>query len=225
VKRFFLAAGLAVAFHVFLLGTEPKWLNKKFSHKPGHSAVTLTLAYRQPPPDKKPAVIRAERPLNNDVAIHRDKNELYTKPKPKLNPTPKPLPEPAKPDLNEEPSYPTHDFPEDVLEEQEAGETGQVVSVPTVPLIREARPVYRNNPPPEYPRLARKRGYEGTVILEVLVDKKGKAGSLRVLTSSGYPILDRAALATVEGWLFEPGMRGNERVEMWVRIPIRFELK
>ena len=73
--------------------------------------------------------------------------------------------------------------------------------------------------------VARRRGYEGTVVLEVLVDQKGRAGELRVLTSSGYSILDKAAMRSVKDWLFEPGMAGDEKVKMWVRIPIRFELE
>jgi len=29
----------------------------------------------------------------------------------------------------------------------------------------------------------------------------------------------------VKNWSFEPGLIGKNKVEMWVRIPIRFELK
>ncbi|MCK4893050.1 MAG: energy transducer TonB, partial [Calditrichia bacterium] len=35
----------------------------------------------------------------------------------------------------------------------------------------------------------------------------------------------RTALASVKNWSFEPGMRGDEKVEMWVKVPIRFQLK
>jgi len=104
-------------------------------------------------------------------------------------------------------------------------ETEEMVSISPEDVVREARPIYRKNPPPEYPKLARKRGYQGTVILEVLVDRKGRAADLRIFTSTGYPILDRVAMESVKKWLFEPGMRGNKKVEMWVRVPIRFQLK
>ena len=92
-------------------------------------------------------------------------------------------------------------------------------------LIREARPIYRSNPPPTYPRIARIRGYQGDVMLDVLVNKNGTVGDLKVIKSSGYPLLDRAAKSSVKHWLFEPGMVGKEKVKMWVRVPIRFELK
>jgi len=92
-------------------------------------------------------------------------------------------------------------------------------------VIREAKPIYRSNPPPTYPRIARIRGYQGDVMLDVLVNKNGTVGDLKVIKSSGYPLLDRAAKSSVKNWLFEPGMVGKEKVKMWVRVPIRFELK
>ena len=92
-------------------------------------------------------------------------------------------------------------------------------------VIHEARPIYRSNPPPSYPRIARIRGYQGHVMLDVLVNKNGTVGDLKVIKSSGYPLLDRAAKSSVKNWLFEPGMVGNEKLKMWVRVPIRFELK
>lgn len=91
-------------------------------------------------------------------------------------------------------------------------------------VLSEAVPLYRDNPPPGYPVLARKRGYEGTVILEVLVNKNGRVTDLKIFHSSGYAILDEAALATVKDWQFQPGKRGETAIDMWVRVPIRFNL-
>ena len=93
------------------------------------------------------------------------------------------------------------------------------------PIVQEAKPLYRRNPSPKYPRLARRRGYEGTVVLEVLVDRSGRVKDLRVADPSRYPVLDKAARASVESWLFEPGRRRDVPVDMWVRVPIRFQLK
>jgi protein TonB len=90
--------------------------------------------------------------------------------------------------------------------------------------IREARPVYRSNPSPKYPRIARIRGYQGNVLLNVLVNDDGKVNDVIIFRSSGYPVLDRAAQSTVKQWLFEPGRIGEKKVDMWVRVPIRFEL-
>ena len=91
--------------------------------------------------------------------------------------------------------------------------------------ITYALPMYQENIPPQYPLIARRRGYQGKVLLEVLVKKDGKPGSIRLARSSGYEILDRAAIKGVKNWLFHPAKRGDELVEMWVKIPIRFQLK
>jgi len=89
---------------------------------------------------------------------------------------------------------------------------------------RKARPAYRKNPRPEYPRIAQRRGYEGTVLLEVLVTSAGKVEDLRIAESSGYPVLDRSAIKSVKKWLFEPGTIDDQKVDMWIRVPVRFEL-
>lgn len=99
------------------------------------------------------------------------------------------------------------------------------VTKPAPPPLIEARPLYKENPTPRYPGIARRRGYEGTVILEVLVDPYGRVGNLNIYKSSGYSILDRTAKASVKNWQFEPGRKGNTTIAMWVRIPIRFQLK
>jgi protein TonB len=138
---------------------------------------------------------------------------------------PEPFPGPEQPEIVEELFESWEDVTKDIFEKKGVEEKTRIVSIPPEQVLREARPMYRTNPSPHYPRLARKRGYEGTVVLEVLVDPSGRVRDLQVFKSGGYAILDKAAVASVKDWLFEPGMRGDEKVEMWVKIPIRFQLK
>ena len=91
-------------------------------------------------------------------------------------------------------------------------------------VLREARPIYKRNPRPPYPRVARRRGYQGTVIVKALVGVDGLVNEVRLDESSGYETLDSAAVQTVQKWAFEPAVRGSETVEMWVKIPLRFAL-
>ncbi|MDJ0782617.1 MAG: energy transducer TonB [Desulfosarcinaceae bacterium] len=92
------------------------------------------------------------------------------------------------------------------------------------PLV-EATPLYADNPPPRYPRSARRRGHQGTVLLAVHVTPAGKVADLKVQSSSGFKTLDQAALEAVRGWRFASGRRGDTPVAMWVEVPIRFELQ
>jgi len=88
-----------------------------------------------------------------------------------------------------------------------------------------ARPRYSDNPPPVYPSIARKRKYQGTVVLDVFVEADGRVGNLHIAQTSNYSLLDRAAMKTVRRWQFEPARRGNHTVAMWVRVPIQFHLQ
>ena len=91
--------------------------------------------------------------------------------------------------------------------------------------LQMAYPRYQLNNPPAYPGLARKRGQEGTVILQVLVSKEGRVTDLKIDTSSGFRLLDRAAAKAVQKWLFVAGQQDEESVEMWVKVPVTFQLK
>jgi len=97
--------------------------------------------------------------------------------------------------------------------------------LPESPQISIATPVYKQNNSPRYPLRARRMGYEGLVMLKVLVDENGRVNDLELLQSSGYAILDKAALSSVKKWMFVPGTEGGKKKKMWVKIPIRFELE
>jgi protein TonB len=88
-----------------------------------------------------------------------------------------------------------------------------------------AQPRYAENPKPIYPREARKKEYQGEVILKVEVLSDGQVGQVEVKRSSGHDILDRSALAAVRQWRFIPAKRGENAIPLWVNIPIKFQLQ
>ncbi|MDU9047353.1 MAG: TonB family protein [Candidatus Electrothrix sp. Rat3] len=92
-------------------------------------------------------------------------------------------------------------------------------------VVREAAPLYQSNPPPEYPRMAKRRGLEGLVTIEAKIDRNGRVEKLRIFASSGHSILDKAALKAVRAWRFSPGTVGGRAQSMWVKVPVRFELR
>lgn len=91
--------------------------------------------------------------------------------------------------------------------------------------VLPAVPDYSENPPPSYPPVARRRGYEGMVMLSVNVLADGSVGDLRIKDTSGYVILDRAAVRAVKKWKFKPAFREDTPVPMWVEVPVRFLIK
>jgi TonB family protein len=82
-----------------------------------------------------------------------------------------------------------------------------------------------NNEPPLYPLLARSRGVEGLVELEIVVDREGKSKLVRVIKSSGHAILDESAEKAALGWRFIPAKDEGREVESKVVIPVEFNLE
>ncbi|WP_323151937.1 energy transducer TonB, partial [Pseudomonas glycinae] len=80
------------------------------------------------------------------------------------------------------------------------------------------------NPPPEYPSLALRRNWEGSVVLRIQVLANGRAGSVTVTKSSGKPQLDDAAVAAVKAWKFIPAKRGDTPIDGFATQTIDFKL-
>jgi protein TonB len=83
---------------------------------------------------------------------------------------------------------------------------------------------YLNNPAPSYPSAAQKRGLQGRVILKIHVLANGQPDNVSVAKSSGYDILDDAAVKAVTAWVFDPAKRGQTPIDGWVNVPINFKL-
>ncbi len=112
----------------------------------------------------------------------------------------------------------------------EPNDTGQAAVIKRLPVHEvlevTAVPLYHLIPKPAYPSRSRDLGEEGLVIIAVLVSKDGSVLEAYVSESSGYPLLDGSALATVtEKWRFKPGRRSGEAIPSWVRVPIKFSIK
>lgn len=88
----------------------------------------------------------------------------------------------------------------------------------------KAGPSYSKNPPPVYPLLARRRRQEGLVVLSVKVTTAGKAESVAIKETSGFPLLDEAAMDAVRDWEFSPARVGSLALRSEIEVPVRFEL-
>lgn len=88
---------------------------------------------------------------------------------------------------------------------------------------RDALPA-AGNEPPRYPWTARAQGYQGRVVLSVWVSAEGGADRLAVVQSSGYPLLDRAAVDAVQRWRFQPARRAGLDTGSLLQVPVVFRL-
>ncbi|WP_281648118.1 energy transducer TonB [Parendozoicomonas sp. Alg238-R29] len=144
-----------------------------------------------------------------------------------------PKPEPVKPKPPEVVQEITGPEPRQVVEKTSEPVPAQTAStvvasndqgLSEIPVVTE--PAFRRPPsPPDYPRQSRRRNQEGTVLVEVLVDETGETLKVDVIESSGYPLLDRAAIKSVSRWAFQPKTVGSSTVISKVQVPVLFSLR
>jgi protein TonB len=86
------------------------------------------------------------------------------------------------------------------------------------------QPVVILNTPPNYPETARRAGWEGRVTVRVEVSADGVPTTVTLGKSSGYGVLDQAALRAVKSWRFQPRTIGGVAMAGVVEVPVHFAL-
>jgi len=74
-----------------------------------------------------------------------------------------------------------------------------------------------------YPPKAKQNRIEGKVLLKILISKTGAVKEIEVIKS--IPELDNAAIEAIKNVKFKPGKYKRKPVDVWVRIPINFEIE
>ncbi|HCV38440.1 MAG TPA: energy transducer TonB [Pseudomonas sp.] len=215
-RRDKLALGLLV---LALHGAAAYWVSQAPAHTlpvvpPQIPPMTIEFAapappvVEPPPPAPAPPVVEPPPPVID---------ELAAKPKPKPKPVPKPVakqpPKPQPKPVEAPPPAPV------------AAPAPPAPPAPAPVTPPSANAAYLKNPAPEYPQMALRRGWEGTVLLRVEVLPSGKPGQIQIQQSSGRDALDAAALAAVKRWSFVPAKQGDVAQAGWVSVPIDFKLR
>lgn len=174
--------------------------------------IEFTTPAPPPPPEPEPIpepVVEPPPPVVDELAVKPPPKKVPPKPKP-VPPPPKPVPKPV-----ETPPAPPAPTP-----------TPPAPPAPPAPapLTPPTNAGYLRNPAPEYPSLALRRGWEGTVLLRVHVLANGRPSEIQIQTSSGREVLDKAAVKAVQGWSFVPAKRGDVAQDGWVTVPVDFKL-
>lgn len=74
-----------------------------------------------------------------------------------------------------------------------------------------------------YPPLLRDAGIGGTVLVWFFIDENGRVQNTEINQSSGHEALDGIAVEIADLYEFSPALNRDERVRVWVSIPIHFE--
>jgi periplasmic protein TonB len=78
-------------------------------------------------------------------------------------------------------------------------------------------------PEPEFSEEARKAKYQGVCTLGLVVDANGRPENIRVLSSLGMG-LDEKAIEAVKNWKFEPAMKDGHPVAVEIAVEVDFHL-
>ena len=94
-------------------------------------------------------------------------------------------------------------------------------AAPPAPPAERVEASLRAEATPEYPQELIEDDVEGSVTVKILVAADGSVESVRLVTSSGYSAMDRAAIAAGYRFQFNPGDNGRSGV--WKKT-FRFQL-
>jgi TonB family protein len=75
---------------------------------------------------------------------------------------------------------------------------------------------------PLYPQDAFVKKVEGTVVLEIVIDERGRVVRTRILRS--IPLLDAAAVTAVRQWVFAPAQKQGRAVASLAVAPVTFRI-
>jgi protein TonB len=147
-----------------------------------------------------------------------------------VKPSPKPAPPKVAPRVADPTPAPATPAVEDEAAPAATVRTAPPSDAPPAPPVEKVTPPsasagYLHNPAPSYPAQAEEEGWEGRVLLKVHVMANGRPDSVSVQKSSGYEVLDHAAVNIVKSsWHFVPAKRGDTPIDGWVTVPIAFNL-
>jgi periplasmic protein TonB len=231
VIRLAVAALLALGVHASLYWIRMPWSQPHLTLRQSRTISIDLVTFQKPTEKAAPPSPKVVQPKPRPKSIPESKPKPKPKPKPVV-PAPPVTPRSITPEPPPQPMVETQSF-DAGIGVQEAELAPDVVAAEAVPPVGAAQqpavqvsvPRYDLNPPPHYPRVARRRKYTGIVTLNVRVTADGRVAQVRIADSSGYAVLDRSAAISVKAWQFTPARRGGLPVAMWVRVPVRYELR
>lgn len=242
--RRWLSLPIAVALHIVALGTfafasywsvgevPPPAENVVFLME---APIPVALLGGGPRPQPRPVEPQPEpEPVRPDQPVQPNLDDV-----PEDVPTPAPVPESTMPDLGfTDPNAPAGpgapwgelDGDPNVLTPGGGGSidgSGTIEAPEEGPVhitVGITRPEILHKVAPRYTEMARRAGVQGTVIIEAIIDEKGRVTNQRILRS--LPMgLDQAAKDAVQQWRFSPAMRGDDPVKVYFTLTVNFTIQ
>lgn len=88
----------------------------------------------------------------------------------------------------------------------------------------DQEPVPISQQRPRYPTAMRRAGASGGTVIRYVVDTEGKVRDARAIKAA-HPDFAAAAVESVSGWKFKPGMKNGRPVNTRMQSPVVFTLR
>ena len=190
------------------------------------STVLLINRFSQAP-DKEKVEQQASFQVKQPEPPEREKVEKEAEPEPEPepnNPPPSPLEglgssvgagsfEMASPDFNADRMA--------GLEDDLIGDTNDVVMTDD---SVDVAPKPANRAPLKYPPEARQQGVTGYVVANLLINARGEVERVKVLEAEPGDTFKEVAVKSLRQWRFQPAEYQGEKVKVWAKQKIRFDL-
>ncbi len=155
-----------------------------------------------------------------------------------IPPPPEQISRPATPvmaaaDIDEDITIAPTTFEENPVEDLPPPPTERVVDLASAPVFTPmtVRPEIRNRNAVmaamerAYPPILRDAGIGGQVVVWFFISEEGQVLDKRVSQSSGHTQLDNAALEVADVYQFTPALNRDQKVKVWIQIPITFQVR
>ena len=155
-----------------------------------------------------------------------------------IPPPPEQISRPATPvmataDIDEDITIAPTTFEENPVEDLPPPPTEAVVDLASAPVFTPmtVRPEIRNRNQVmtamerAYPPILRDAGIGGQVVVWFFISEDGQVLDKRVSQSSGHTQLDNAALEVADVYRFTPALNRDQKVKVWIQIPITFQVR
>ena len=175
-----------------------------------------------------------------DVSFTAEELEMIElPPEIEIPPPPEAISRPATPvmataDIDDDITIAPTTFEENPIEDLPPPPTDDgAVDIAAAPVFTPmtVRPEIRNRPAVqaalmrEYPPILRDAGIGGTVVVWFFISEEGVVQDRRVSRTSGQVQFDNAALQVANVIRFTPALNRDQRVAVWIELPITFEVQ
>lgn len=230
-----ISIGLALASHAVVLFGVPAILLRPAVKSPEPAYIEVSLAAAPPALESATPTDEPEPQVSQPAPLPTPKPETETLPPKQETIQPEPVIPPPDPEDLKPPVTPPQIAPAsrpDSAPASLAAEGAPAASINANTNHASASSEYQHLSQPyyvkrgqaRYPLEAKRLRQEGTVVLTLYINALGKLDKIEVNQSSGFPLLDEAAIAAERQSRFRPAYQGNRPVACRAEVPYRFVL-